>query len=386
MTATTTREMRAEIANPDIRQLLAPQNRPLLETLITEARPMPSPVCLTVDLTHRCNGRCGSCIERQGMECSQHADLPAEVALRLVRESAEAGVKAWGLYGGEPLLHPAFAEVLLAAAEESLALSVVTNGMLLGRRSVAEALRRAAATGRLQSVRVSLNAGTPAVHARHFGVSPRRFEPTVAACRELVQGGVPLSVSYLVDADNHSDLLAGARVALEGIGARRLQVRPATGLHGVGPVELTPQARAGVLRQLRAAREEWGTRLAVPASFVDWLTTQRSPDTDKQYRWCAFCGLRAVVTPPGPGRIWACTYFRGVGRFAAGTLPLLEWVRSTDRRRALEGIRPREHCGAVACNKHVANQWLHGLRAQFARTGRLPALSCVPSEAPFFFT
>ena len=386
MTTTATREAPAEIANPAIRQLLAPQNRPALEALITEERPLPPPICLTVDLTHRCNANCASCIERDGMAHSRHADLPAQDAFRLVTDSVEAGVKAWGLYGGEPLLHPAFSEVLLAAVEQGLFVSLVTNGFLLGRPPVALALKRAAADGRLRSVPVSLNAATPDVHAGHFRVGRDRFEHTVAACRELVTAGVPLSVSYLVDTDNYQDLVAGARVALAEIGAHRLYVRLATGLHGIGAAPFAQQDRATMLLRIRELRSEWGQRVAVPASFVELLRTQRLRDTQQECTWRPFCLLCAIGTPPGPGQIWACTYFRGVPRFQAGRLPLAEWVRSADRRRAALRISPRKHCASVNCNKRAANRWLHGLRERFVRSGSVPDLPSVPAEAPFFPT
>lgn len=365
-----------------LRPLLRPEARPDVEDLMIRDR-IPRVGYLTVDFTHRCQANCRGCIEGKGRDYSDNADLQKEDLLRLIKHSSAHGIRSWGIYGGEPLMHPNFTDILHALIEEGIGFTVVTNGFWLDKQSISDAFVKAAESGMLRSVRVSLNAGSPEVHAEHFEVAPGKsyFERVVGGARALVDRGVVIWVSYLVDERNGGDLRSGAKLALDRIGAEKLFVRPTTGVHGIGLRELPETAPKEVLRSIKDLRRRYRDRIVVPSYYEDFLKTGQMAAPKKNYSRCPFAaGLRAVISPPSPGQIWSCSYFRGDSHFAAGSLPLADWIDSEERRRAYKRVNPKRDCQSVFCKQHSANAVIDGWRGQHGEDGSLPPVVDNPAE------
>lgn len=85
---------------------------------------------LTVELTNSCNLHCGYCLRDEDALYHTRAQfLPVDFLRRVIRESRDtAGIAEINFTGGEPSLHPQFAEILQVCGEEGVKASFVTNG------------------------------------------------------------------------------------------------------------------------------------------------------------------------------------------------------------------------------------------------------------------
>ncbi len=107
-----------------------------------------SPATLELDITSRCTRTCADCPSGRGAD-NHHLSLEFVGKLLLSLEGQTRGLL---LTGGEPTMSPIFPEVLRLARERGfLDIAVVTNGALLHRERVAEALLSYASTIRLSA-------------------------------------------------------------------------------------------------------------------------------------------------------------------------------------------------------------------------------------------
>ncbi|OGP69762.1 MAG: hypothetical protein A2Y80_10455 [Deltaproteobacteria bacterium RBG_13_58_19] len=91
------------------------------------------PVAGSLELTERCNLRCLHCWinKPQGDGEARQQELPGPEWSRLLTQMAAEGC-LWLLFtGGEPLLHPDFREIYLAAKNQGLLPTLFTNGTLI---------------------------------------------------------------------------------------------------------------------------------------------------------------------------------------------------------------------------------------------------------------
>src|ERR1051325_950796 len=85
---------------------------------------------LSVELANICNLHCSYCFRADENLYSPHAEFfPVELLRRVINEArAVANVTQINFTGGEPTLHPQFAETLKTIAEAGLTVSFVSNG------------------------------------------------------------------------------------------------------------------------------------------------------------------------------------------------------------------------------------------------------------------
>jgi radical SAM protein with 4Fe4S-binding SPASM domain len=91
-----------------------------------------------IEITNGCNLRCAHCASTSGTPRADELSL-AEW-LGLIAELAELGCREVTLIGGEPLLHPDWPLIAAAVRAEGMELVLVTNGLLLARPAVRDAL------------------------------------------------------------------------------------------------------------------------------------------------------------------------------------------------------------------------------------------------------
>ncbi len=110
-----------------------------------------------LNLTHRCTLACSFCyVPGIGL---QAADMPLELARRVVEEAAELGVAHLVLAGGEPTLHPGLLDLLRVARRQgTLRVKLVTNGTRCDDAFVDELLPL------VDDLQVSLDAAEESVH------------------------------------------------------------------------------------------------------------------------------------------------------------------------------------------------------------------------------
>src|ERR1700754_4737941 len=85
---------------------------------------------ITVELANICNLHCSYCFRAEDNLYSNHAEFfPLDLLRRVIKEASEAaGIKKIIFTGGEPTLHPQFADSLSVVADAGMTVSFVTNG------------------------------------------------------------------------------------------------------------------------------------------------------------------------------------------------------------------------------------------------------------------
>jgi PqqA peptide cyclase len=94
------------------------------------SEPLPKPLVLVAELTHRCPLHCLYCSNPLEMT-KRDAELPTEVWIRIFREAAAAGVLQVDFTGGEPLVRKDLVELVSAARAAGLYVSLITSGLPL---------------------------------------------------------------------------------------------------------------------------------------------------------------------------------------------------------------------------------------------------------------
>jgi radical SAM protein with 4Fe4S-binding SPASM domain len=91
-----------------------------------------APLYVWIELTRRCNLSCPHCYIEGG--AARDNEMPTAEFVRLLDEMAEMGV--WGvvLTGGEPTLHPDFAQLVNYARSLGFLVGVATHGMFLSEK------------------------------------------------------------------------------------------------------------------------------------------------------------------------------------------------------------------------------------------------------------
>lgn len=172
---------------------------------------MATPRTVDLELTSRCNLRCRYCYY-MGNEGVAYEDLPTQRWLALFEELGRAKVMNVCLSGGEALLRSDIFELIDGVVRNRMRFQLLTNGGSI----TAEVARRLKATGRCDSVQVSLDGSRPEIHETLRGKGS--FAPALSAIKILHAEGLPTTVRATIHAHNVEDLPALARLLLEEIG------------------------------------------------------------------------------------------------------------------------------------------------------------------------
>jgi MoaA/NifB/PqqE/SkfB family radical SAM enzyme len=172
----------------------------------------------SVDLyiTSRCNRRCTYCFLSDDLLSSR--TIMSVATIRSVIEWADASsIEEFTLLGGEPALHPSFAEIVTHLAGTRFRVRTVTNGSKafrkeLGKPEVAAALSRVA---------VSLDAPAAGSVDRLRGRGA--WEDAMRTIDLLTGLGRPLDINFTVLRSN-IDIVPEMIAFVEEIGARRLNM------------------------------------------------------------------------------------------------------------------------------------------------------------------
>ena len=248
------------------------------------------------------------------MRQSGGTSLSTNTILSLLDAFAIQGGKRIYFYGGEPTADENFPDILLYASQRLQEIIVVTNGFYLNNDDVCKALIDASRSVSVW-VRVSLNAGTCKTHDRLHKVEGA-FHHIVQGMNALTSQSstVRLAVSVLLQDSNANELLEAYNVS-KSVNAHVYTLRPMTGLHGKGLIPITLMNRRRILDAIELissqATNEGIPLVQVPAWYLQWLHSGQLPDTAKSYMACYFCASsRLVISPPDPGVVWACPYWR----------------------------------------------------------------------------
>ncbi|MGW1169979.1 pyrroloquinoline quinone biosynthesis protein PqqE [Streptomyces sp. NPDC002550] len=272
--------------------------------------PCGPPWALLAELTHACPLRCGYCSNPLEL-VGRSAELTIVQWSEVFRQAGALGVVHTHLSGGEPLLRRDLPDLVAAADGAGLYTQLVTSGVGLGERRLAEL------TGAgLRSVQLSVQHADRAAAERIAGA--RSFTAKERAARLVREAGLPLGLNAVLHRGNLDDLDCLVRLALDW-GADRIELAN-TQYHG-----WAARNRAALLptpAQVERARDRlahWRERLGDTLELV-WV----APDlVDATAKPC-MGGWGAVSLTVAPdGTVLPCP--------AAGTLPGLDPPNVTHR-------------------------------------------------------
>lgn len=155
------------------------------------------PQRLGVELANICNLHCSYCLRADDNLYSLHAEFfPLELLRRVIGEAqTAANITRVSFTGGEPTLHPAFAEILQVVADAGLSVSFVTNGWHFDRIWPAIRSNRAALT----HVAFSLDGITRESHDRWRGKGS--FDRLVSAFARCYASDLPFALKIVIRRD-----------------------------------------------------------------------------------------------------------------------------------------------------------------------------------------
>lgn len=169
-------------------------------------------------LTEGCNLACRHCwlapaLDRDG---TRRPVLPVELFERAIREARPLGLTRVKLTGGEPLLHPRFAELLAVTRAEEVGVTIETNGVLCTPETA-----QAIAAAKAPFVSVSIDGADAQTHDWLRGV-PGAFDKACRAVRLLAEQKLGPQIIMTLVRRNAGQIEAMMQLAEE-LGARSLK-------------------------------------------------------------------------------------------------------------------------------------------------------------------
>lgn len=155
------------------------------------------PLQVTLELTYRCNERCGHCyLTTYDDNADGRPTLTLGEWKRILDELADAKTLYLVMIGGEAMMHPQFWGIAEYAARRNFVLSLITNGLLINEASA----EKLADLGFFQ-VTVSLYSATPEIHDRMTRRAGAHAQAT-NAIRILKRRGVGVGINCLLTREN----------------------------------------------------------------------------------------------------------------------------------------------------------------------------------------
>ncbi len=186
-------------------------------------------------VTDRCQLDCAHCLRDPAQ---QPTDLPVELIARVLAEAVSTyRVGHVALTGGEPALHPRFAEILDVVWARGCTFHFLSNGRRLDRvlAMLAEEPRRRAA---LHMIELSLDGADEATHDHIRGEGS--FREVMGAVSQCVAHGVPFALQITLHARNvHQIEQMGLLAAGLGASGLSIAMMQPTGTHHDGPLFLS---------------------------------------------------------------------------------------------------------------------------------------------------
>jgi pyrroloquinoline quinone biosynthesis protein E len=178
--------------------------------------PLPAPLGLLAELTHRCPLGCPYCSNPLALD-NRSGELDTASWARVFREAASLGVLQVHLSGGEPAARRDLKEIVAAARDAGLYSNLITSGVGL----TAQGLNALADAG-LDHVQISIQDSEQASADKIAGYKGA-FARKNALAAEVVKLGLPLTVNVVVHRANIGRVEAMVDMALA-FGAGRVEI------------------------------------------------------------------------------------------------------------------------------------------------------------------
>ncbi|MEM9060947.1 MAG: pyrroloquinoline quinone biosynthesis protein PqqE [Pseudomonadota bacterium] len=177
---------------------------------------IPIPMAMLAELTHRCPLKCPYCSNPLELARAKE-ELSTEEWIDVFRQAAKMGVLHVHLSGGEPASRRDLAELTEGARDAGLYTNLITSGVGLNEKRLADLVDRG-----LDHVQLSVQ-GVNAETADRIGGYKRGFDQKMKVAGWVKELGVPLTVNAVMHRQNLDHLGETVDLAVR-LGARRLEV------------------------------------------------------------------------------------------------------------------------------------------------------------------
>ncbi|WP_236646480.1 pyrroloquinoline quinone biosynthesis protein PqqE [Aristophania vespae] len=161
--------------------------------------PVPPPMSLLAEITHRCPLSCPYCSNPLELE-RKAQELSTESWKRVLNEAAELGILQVHFSGGEPMARPDLPELIAHARSLNLYTNLITSGVLLTDEAM-DILDKAG----LDHIQLSFQdsrAKEADMMSGFTNVQPRKLE----AAKRIHRAGLPLTLNFILHRGNIEQL------------------------------------------------------------------------------------------------------------------------------------------------------------------------------------
>jgi pyrroloquinoline quinone biosynthesis protein E len=183
---------------------------------VVDAAPLPKPLGLLAELTHRCPLGCPYCSNPLALD-PRDDELDAATWARVFQEAAAMGVLQIHLSGGEPAARRDLVEITASAHAAGLYTNLITSGV-----GVTAARLGQLWDAGLDHVQVSIQDST-ASSADHIAGYDGAFARKLALAKDVVERKLPLTVNAVIHRANIGRIGDMVELAL-GLGASRVEI------------------------------------------------------------------------------------------------------------------------------------------------------------------
>lgn len=177
---------------------------------------IPAPIAMLAELTHRCPLACPYCsnpLELEGVK----EELSTEEWISVFQQAAALGVLHLHLSGGEPAARRDLVELTSAAAKAGLYTNLITSGIGLTEKRIAEL-----SDAGLDHLQLSIQGATPAL-ADKVGGYKGGYDRKIAVAEWTHAAGIPLTVNAVCHKQNMEQIGDMLDLAIK-LGARRIEI------------------------------------------------------------------------------------------------------------------------------------------------------------------
>ncbi|OLS14347.1 MAG: hypothetical protein RBG13Loki_1996 [Promethearchaeota archaeon CR_4] len=174
--------------------------------LLSRYAKIPYPLNAQIEITARCNFKCGFCGITQNTDLYNDREMTTEEIKRIIDQLADLKITTISVTGGEPLLRKDCGEIISYIRKHGCIAALATNGWFLKERLLSGVLNK------LEYVMVSLDSVDPERHDRYRGVKGS-WQRAIEGIKEARRRNITTIISSVITAENFHEMEALAKFA-----------------------------------------------------------------------------------------------------------------------------------------------------------------------------
>jgi len=299
-----------------------------------------TPRIVDMGITAKCNLRCKYCYHFTGPGDVKE-ELSRDEWLGFFEELGRCAVMEVFISGGEPFYREDLKDLINGVVKNRMRFRLLSNGTLI----TDEMASFIAATGRCNSVQVSIDGASPKTHDLSRGEG--NFERAVNGIRILQKHKIPVTIRVTINRYNVRDLEEISRLLLEVLGFGSFSTNSATYLglckYNTEEVQLGTEERLMVMETLLKLNRKYNNRISAQAGplaearhWREMETARREGKKEMQNRgFLRSCGgVFNKVAVRADGVMVPCNQMSHIELGKIGTDRLIEvWQDSPELRR-----------------------------------------------------